>query len=69
MGNSSGSHEGALPGARTGALDVVSQVQLGPLEATTLAGGDVAGLQKWSADNGYAIKAAVLQAMNPCVRP
>ncbi|OBJ61031.1 DUF2330 domain-containing protein [Mycobacterium sp. 1423905.2] len=47
---------------------VVGQVQLGPLEATTLAGGDLAGLQKWLTDNGYAIRPAVLQAMDPYVR-
>lgn len=58
--------EGALAGAR--APDVVSRVRLGPLEATTLAGGDLDGLQKWLADNGYAVRPAVLQAMHPYVR-
>src|ERR1700733_7944686 len=38
---------------------VVNQVHLGPLEATTLAGGDLSGLQKWLDDNGYAIRPAV----------
>jgi hypothetical protein len=47
---------------------VINQVQLGPLEATTLAGGDLAGLQKWLADNGYSIRPAVLQALDPYVR-
>ncbi|MCV6962586.1 DUF2330 domain-containing protein [Mycobacterium intermedium] len=47
---------------------VLSQVQLGPLEATTLAGGDLAGLQKWLSDNGYAIRPAVLSALDPYVR-
>ena len=45
--------------------DVVNQVQLGPLEATTLAGGDLTGLQKWLADNGYSIRTAVLDALGP----
>ena len=54
--------------APTGAPNVVSQVHLGPLEATTLAGGDLAGLQKWLADNGYAIRPAVSAALDPYVR-
>ena len=54
--------------AAPGAPDVVSQVHLGPLEATTLAGGDLAGLQKWLADNGYAIRPAVSDALGPYVR-
>ncbi|OBJ57201.1 DUF2330 domain-containing protein [Mycobacterium asiaticum] len=58
--------EGAATGAR--APEVVSQVRLGPLEATTLAGGDLPGLQKWLADNGYALKPTVLQALDPYVR-
>lgn len=66
--NSRAANEGARPGAAIGAPNVVAQVHLGPLEATTLAGGDLTGLQKWLADNGYAIKPAVLQAMNPYVR-
>lgn len=47
---------------------VVNQVQLGPLEATTLAGGDLSGLQKWLDDNGYAIRPAVSDALGPYVR-
>lgn len=47
---------------------VVNQVQLGPLEATTLAGGDLSGLQKWLADNGYAVRPAVSDALGPYVR-
>jgi hypothetical protein len=50
------------------APDVVNQVQLGPLEATTLAGGDLAGLQKWLSDNGYAIRPEVSDALGPYVR-
>lgn len=51
-----------------GTPNVLNQVHLGPLEATTLAGGDLAGLQKWLVDNGYAIKPAVSVALNPYVR-
>ncbi|MEZ0354430.1 DUF2330 domain-containing protein [Mycobacterium sp. pR1184] len=47
---------------------VVNQVQLGPLEATTLAGGDLSGLQKWLEDNGYAVRPAVSAALGPYVR-
>lgn len=67
-GNARAPLEGARPGAAAGAPNVVGQVHLGPLEATTLAGGDLTGLQNWLSDNGYAIKAAVLQAMSPYVR-
>jgi hypothetical protein len=47
---------------------VVNQVHLGPLEATTLAGGDLSGLQKWLDDNGYAIRPAVSDALGPYLR-
>lgn len=53
--------------APTGAPNVLSQVHLGPLEATTLAGGDLSGLQKWLSDNGYAIKPAITDALGPYV--
>jgi hypothetical protein len=48
--------------------EVLNQVRLGPLEATTLAGGDLSGLQKWLADNGYSIRPAVSDALGPYVR-
>ncbi|MBW0017307.1 MAG: DUF2330 domain-containing protein [Mycobacterium sp.] len=54
--------------AHTGAPSVVNQVNLGPLEATTLTGGDLSGLQKWLSDNGYAIRPAVTDALDPYVR-
>ncbi|BBY24011.1 hypothetical protein MSTO_42160 [Mycobacterium stomatepiae] len=47
---------------------VVDQVHLGPLEATTLSGGDLSELQKWLDDNGYAIRPAVSDALGPYVR-
>jgi hypothetical protein len=55
-------------GAPLGTPSVLSRVQLGPLEATTLAGGDLPGLQKWFGDNGYAIRPAVSDALGPYVR-
>lgn len=58
-------HEGA---AAAHAPDVVNQVHLGPLEATTLAGGDLTGLRNWLSDNGYAIRPAVAAALDPYVR-
>lgn len=48
--------------------EVINQVHLGPLEATTLAGGDLPGLQAWLADNGYALRPAVAAALDPYVR-
>lgn len=62
----SAAHEGAMAAAR--APEVINQVHLGPLEATTLAGGDLAGLQQWLADNGYAIRPEVAEALDPYVR-
>ncbi len=47
---------------------VINQVQLGPLQATTLAGGDLAGLQKWLVDNGYSIRPEVTDALGPYVK-
>lgn len=58
-------HEGAMAARPP---DVVNQVHLGPLEVTTLAGGDLTGLQKWLSDNGYAIRPEVSDALGPYVR-
>lgn len=51
-----GMGDGATAGAPPEVLDVV---QLGPIEATTLAASDTAGLQTWLADNDYALSPAV----------
>lgn len=56
------------PEAAPGAPLVVSQVDLGPLEATTLVGGDLAGLRNWLADNNYAIQPEVSDALGPYVQ-
>lgn len=58
------SSDGAVGAAPT----VVSQVQLGPLEATTLEGGDLDGLRVWLADHHYTLKESVFDAMEPYVR-
>lgn len=57
-------------GARppTGAPTVVNQVQLGPLEATTLAGGDVAGVQQWLGSHGYIMRPEVVAQLDPYLR-
>lgn len=43
---------------------VLSQVQLGPLEATTLAADDADGLTAWLADNGYGLSQAVTDRLS-----
>jgi len=52
--------DGATAGAPPEVLDVV---QLGPIEATTLAASDTAGLQTWLADNDYALSPAVTELL------
>jgi hypothetical protein len=47
---------GAAPG---GAPTVVAQVQLGPLEATTLTGGDLSGVRGWLDSHGYIMRPEV----------
>jgi hypothetical protein len=59
---------GAAAPPTPSAPTVVSQVQLGPLQATTLAGGDMAGLTRWLATNGYTMRPAVVAALGPYVR-
>ena len=57
--------DGGAPGG--GAPVILSQVQLGPIEATTLAADDAAGLQVWLDDNGYALPEAVSAQLAPYV--
>ena len=45
-------------GAAGGAPDVLATVQLGPIEAVTLAADDASGLQTWLDDNGFALAPA-----------
>lgn len=47
---------------------VVAQVQLGPLQATTLTGGDLAGVRNWLDSNGYAMRPEVSAQLQPYLR-
>jgi hypothetical protein len=47
---------------------VLHQVQLGPFEATTLAGGDVAGILQWLQSNGYTPPPEVVASLDPYLR-
>lgn len=64
-------HSGERPdldeaGAAAGsAPTVVAQVQLGPLEATTLTGGDLTGVREWLDGNGYAMRPEVSAQLQP----
>jgi hypothetical protein len=54
---STGGADGAAPGAAP--PEILGQVQLRPVQATTLSASDVTGLNEWLAQNGYRIKDAV----------
>lgn len=56
---------GAAPG---GAPTVVAQVQLGPLEATTLTGGDLGGVRQWLDSHGYTMRPEVTAQLAPYLR-
>ena len=56
---------GAVPG---GAPTVVAQVQLGPLEATTLTGGDLSGVRHWLDSHGYTMRPEVSAQLDPYLR-
>ncbi|HQE16209.1 MAG TPA: DUF2330 domain-containing protein [Mycobacterium sp.] len=47
---------------------VVAQVQLGPLEATTLTGGDLTGVRRWLDSHGYAMRPEVSAQLEPYLR-
>ncbi len=68
LGQPGSAAHGPLEAAAPRGPTVVNQVRLGPLEATTLAGGDLSGLRKWLDDNGYAIRPAVSEALGPYIR-
>ena len=61
-GHSGRDEAGSVPG---GGPTVVAQVQLGPLEATTLTGGDLTGLRRWLDANGYTMRPEVTAALAP----
>jgi len=58
-----GSSAGA-PAPQPSAPVVLSQVQLGPLEATTLSANDAAGLTAWLDANGYGLPQAVTDRLS-----
>jgi len=47
---------------------VVAQVQLGPLEASTLAGGDLTGVRHWLDSHGYVMRPEVTAQLEPYLR-
>ncbi|MFE6924100.1 DUF2330 domain-containing protein [Nocardia sp. NPDC057663] len=62
-------YDGATSGAGPGSgPDVLGQVQLGPLEATTLRGGDLTGVREWLDANGYQLRPEVSATLDPYLR-
>jgi hypothetical protein len=59
--------EGSAGGAPDGGTVVLDQVQLGPIQATTLASDDLAGLNAWLDENGYVLPEAVAAQLGPYV--
>lgn len=53
---------GAVP---AGGPTVVAQVQLGPIEATTLTGGDLTGVRQWLDGHGYTMRREVTAQLDP----
>ncbi|MBC7300050.1 MAG: DUF2330 domain-containing protein [Nocardia sp.] len=65
FGSQRGDASGAAPGSGP---DVLGRVQLGPLEATTLRGGDLAGVREWLDTNGYQLRPEVSATLDPYLR-
>ncbi|GLP73865.1 hypothetical protein TUM20983_09750 [Mycobacterium antarcticum] len=51
-----------------GAPTALAQVQLGPIEATTLTGGDLDGLTSWLTEHGYVMRSEMLASLAPYTR-
>jgi hypothetical protein len=68
FGSRSGAEAGGATSAPDGTPTVLGQVRLGPLEATTLSGGDSDGIQNWLSDNGYEMRQEVIAALDPYLR-
>ena len=51
-----------------GAPTALAQVQLGPIEAITLTGGDLDGLTAWLTAHGYVMRSEMLASLAPYVR-
>lgn len=61
--------DGATAGAGPGSgPEVLGKVQLGPLEATTLRGGDLTGVREWLAANDYQLRPEVSATLDPYLR-
>jgi len=58
---------GAGAGADGGAPDILATVQLGPIEAVTLAASDASGLQTWLGETGFALAPAVSELLESYV--
>ncbi len=56
---------GAIP---AGGPTVVAQVQLGPIEATTLTGGDLTGVRQWLGSHGYTMRPEVTAQLDPYLK-
>ena len=55
---------GAAPRAEAPPVQVLDEVQLGPLDAVTLAASDAAGLTAWLDNNGYGVRSDVADLLN-----
>ncbi|MEV6064100.1 DUF2330 domain-containing protein [Nocardia asteroides] len=64
-GGGDGATSGAAPGSGP---EVLGKVQLGPLEATTLRGGDLTGVREWLDANGYQLRPEVSATIEPYLR-
>lgn len=64
-GSLGGDASGAAPGSGP---DVLGRVQLGPLEATTLRGGDLTGIREWLDANGYRLRPEMSATLDPYLR-
>lgn len=62
-----GAGEGSAGGAPGGGVVVLDQVQLGPVQATTLASDDLTGLTDWLDTNGYVLPEAVSAQLGPYI--
>ncbi|MFE7802679.1 DUF2330 domain-containing protein [Nocardia sp. NPDC057440] len=68
---SGSSSDGAAVGSQATPGDgptVLDQVRLGPLEATTLSGGELDGIRRWLSDNGYEMRPEVTATLEPYLR-
>ncbi|WP_067704603.1 DUF2330 domain-containing protein [Nocardia jejuensis] len=60
-----GGFGGADTAGAPGGPTVLGRVDLGPLEATTLTGGDLSGVRQWLQENGYVMRPEVIATLQP----